>query len=166
MSEFAGYFFDIFKEDIAIVQNGKSLYQDKALVNNDELNDSLSEMKNSHASEATSLFVYHNANVEYTSEGAMSCIQHAEVAWSLPANWRQSSCLLYKVKYLVQYHMQGSHFQLNKLDNLTTLTHNNEFPIAGGLFKGDYGTDAHGVEFIQLRLPQKGAKGRLYSFAQ
>ena len=36
-------------------------------------------------------------------------------------------------------------------------TRNSEFPLSGGLFKGDYGS--HGAEFILLDVPETGVKG-------
>ena len=50
--------------------------------------------------------------------------------------------------------MQGCHMEFNRLPPLiNALARSNTFPVAGGLFKGDYGSDAHGVEFIHLQLP-------------
>ena len=49
--------------------------------------------------------------------------------------------------------------ELKRLGNVTALRRSTTFPVAGGLFKGDYGSDAHGVEFIHLQLPAEGAKG-------
>ena len=153
LPQIVGYLFNLLKDDICILQSNKKVYQDK-----DDKEWEEKEIDIPNNDDPSVLHIAYMTNVQPSEEVAVDCLKYAEAEWNLPPNWEQS-CLLYKVKYMINYHMQGCHMEFNRLSNVTALARSNTFPVAGGLFKGDYGSDAHGVEFIHLQLPVEGAKG-------
>ena len=146
-----GYLFNQLKNDICILQSNRKVYQDK-----DDKEWEEKEIDLPKNDDPSVLHIAYMTNMQLSEEVAADCLKYAESEWNLPPNWKQS-CLLRKVKYMINNHIQRSHMEFKRLSKVTALKSSNTFPVPGGLFKGDY--SAHGVEFIHLQLPVEGAKG-------